>query len=282
MIRRVGALTAIRKNACCPWNRSSDTFIPVDPTPPNTFRFRNSTQRQQIRCFPAYQKMSQKGFGPNGTMLKLNFCYNDFDLYAVPQTPNHEKYQYVKSSCDLEEIKAKTVEEFKTDKDLEFFDGEKWVPLTNVKDIREWKGGMIRLDIRVPSIYDDVYEETVKAAKKKEDKSSAYHTDRSMKDVIRSLVLNCKLAGTVRSGIKPLYLKTGKVEISTKEWILKEADKDPNLQSIILRQAGALDHLVQCVHYDIVWKRLKDEDPKVDPESRHELQLGHLTRSFVV
>jgi hypothetical protein len=42
--------------------------------------------------------------------------------------------------------------------------------------------------------------------------------------------------------------------ISTKQWIIEQAEKDDFLASLLLSRPGALRHLVQCVHWDRVWK----------------------------
>lgn len=42
--------------------------------------------------------------------------------------------------------------------------------------------------------------------------------------------------------------------ISTKEWIIQQAEKDDFLASLLLSRPGALRHLVQCVHWDRLWK----------------------------
>lgn len=42
--------------------------------------------------------------------------------------------------------------------------------------------------------------------------------------------------------------------ISTKQWIIEHAGKDEFLASLLMSRPGALKHLVQCIHWDVVWK----------------------------
>ena len=102
-----------------------------------------------------------------------------------------------------------------------------------------------------------------------------------MEDTINELVELLKENGYVRSDIKALTMKetsTNK-EIPTKDWVLQAADKDPTVESVLLGHVGALDHIVQCLHYDMVWKAKattvdddlmdKDDDDDDDDEEEH-------------
>jgi hypothetical protein len=42
--------------------------------------------------------------------------------------------------------------------------------------------------------------------------------------------------------------------ISTKQWIVKQAENDEFLASLLLSRPGALRHLVQCIHWDLARK----------------------------
>lgn len=242
-------------------------------------------QQQQIRWFVAKVKYNLKGFGPKGNMLKICFCYNEHDLYSLPKTPNHEQYQYTKSRCLLSEIKERTMDEFETCDDLEYYNGTEWLPLTNEKDIASWKGGMKVLHIRVPSRWDEfIHEDDYKNPFEDEmDDPRNIHGPYNMKQVVDALILTCKLSDMTRSKVRPYHMQlSNKKEISTKQWLLNEAENDQLLKSIILREAGTLDHIVQCLHFDFTWRKLKDVDPKVDPSNLNQVQYGSITRSFTV
>ena len=42
--------------------------------------------------------------------------------------------------------------------------------------------------------------------------------------------------------------------ISTKQWIIEQTGKDDFLASLLMSRPGTLKHLVQCLHWDRVWK----------------------------
>ena len=74
--------------------------------------------------------------------------------------------------------------------------------------------------------------------------------------MIRSLLKQLKENGYIRSKIKPMSLHNiqSKDEILTKVWVLRECNKSDKLRSTILRNANAFNHIVQCLHYDFLWK----------------------------
>ena len=53
---------------------------------------------------------------------------------------------------------------------------------------------------------------------------------------------------------------------STKEIVLDIASKDKLLQSKLLNKIGALDHIVECLHYDFVWNSSKDSTSDDDDD----------------
>ena len=86
-----------------------------------------------------------------------------------------------------------------------------------------------------------------------------------MEDTIHELIDILKENGYERSDIKAMTMKETKTnkEIATKDWVLQQADKDPVVESVLLGYVGALEHIVQCLHYDMVWNARKPdvEDP---------------------
>lgn len=240
---------------------------------------------QQNRWLAAKVKYNMKGFGPNGNMLKICFCYSEHDLYATPKTPNHEQYQYTKSRCFLSEIKEKTKEEFETCDDLEFFNGTEWQPLTKEKEIASFKGGEKVLNIRVPSRWDEFLHDYDTENPDDNEIVDPRNKDGSykMNEVVRALILVCKLNDMTRSRVKPYHLQySDQKEILTKQWVLDEAQNDALLRSILLRKPGTLDHIVECLHFDFTWRKLKDVDPKVNPSKENQVQYGNISRSYMM
>jgi hypothetical protein len=84
--------------------------------------------------------------------------------------------------------------------------------------------------------------------------------ERSLERVIRFLVNKLQITGYARSNIKMFTVVRNSDEISTKQWVLLESMRHSNtslLRSALLGNAGALNHIVQCLHYDFLWKNVK-------------------------
>ena len=112
---------------------------------------------------------------------------------------------------------------------------------------------------------DDIHKlHTDRDTKKTDHTNTDYHTSRNRKNsperlmekMIRSLLKQLKENGYIRSKIKPMSLHNiqSKDEILTKVWVLRECNKSDTLRSTILRNAIAFIHIVQCLHYDFLWK----------------------------
>ena len=88
-----------------------------------------------------------------------------------------------------------------------------------------------------------------------------------MEGTIRELVNSLKTSGYERSDIKAFTMKEKSTikEILTKDWVLKQAEEDQSVESVLLGYVGALDHIVQCLHYDMVWKTNMNDDNN-DPD----------------
>jgi hypothetical protein len=77
-----------------------------------------------------------------------------------------------------------------------------------------------------------------------------------MEQMIRSLQQKLNEQGYKRSKIKTmiLYNIRNNDEIFTKEWVQRECHTSAQLRSIILGSTNAFNHIVQCLHYDFLWK----------------------------
>jgi hypothetical protein len=214
---------------------------------------------------------------------------------------------FTKAKYDMKDIKTKVEEMFDTSKDLEFYDGKNWKPLKDLNAISKYKGGKEPLKVRVPEHYD---EETLDEEedydnddrygrggnKKKnqfDDDDDDYNPDEDddvlddedmygqmrntkasvMEDTINELVSDLKEEGYERSDIKPYTMKllSNGHEVSTKDWVLKQADKNPTYESVLLGHVGALEHIVQCLHYDMVWKTTDETNiDNIDDEKNND------------
>jgi hypothetical protein len=80
-----------------------------------------------------------------------------------------------------------------------------------------------------------------------------------MEKLIRSLLKHLREDRYVRSKIKPSTLHNidTQDEVFTKEWVLRQCNTSDQLRAAILGNANAVNHIVQCLHYDFLWKDVK-------------------------
>ena len=181
---------------------------------------------------------------------------------------------HAKAKFDLKDIREKVEEAFGSSKELEYYDDgvEEWKPLKDLNALQKFKGMKQALPVRVPSMYDEGANEEEYDPDEEEygndDEEDLYGggegtRKNKMESNIRELVVILKDTGYVRSDGKQFTLKStaDNSEISTKEWVLSQVQDDDSLESLLLGNVGALDHIVQCLHYDMVWKN-EDADDK--------------------
>lgn len=80
-----------------------------------------------------------------------------------------------------------------------------------------------------------------------------------MERTIRELQNQLRQRGYVRSNTSAMTLHNTQSndEIVTKQWVLQECKTSTGLRSAVLESANALSHIVQCLHYDFLWKGKK-------------------------
>jgi hypothetical protein len=222
------------------------------------------------------------GGNSGGNQVKLQICHSDYDIDPEPEDYDDEDEDmlFTKARFDMKDIQKKVEEVFDSSKNLEYYENNAWKPLRDLGNLQKYKGGKVPLKVRVPELYDDQKmdgddEDDDEGYKYNEgdDDEDDYSYDRDaeddfgggsrtsvMEDTIVDLVSTLKALGFERSDVKPLTLRQGGKEVATKEWVLQQAEKNPSLETVLLGHVGALDHVVQCLHYDMVWK-VPQEDP---------------------
>jgi hypothetical protein len=181
--------------------------------------------------------------------VKLQICHNETDLILDP-----DDLFFTNSKFDVEHIKRAVEEVFDTSKEIEYFEDQTWKPLRDLTDILEYRGGRIPLKIRVPECYD----ETPLPEGYMDDPVNLDETDEEegyWGDMIQALIKDLKASGYYRSDVKRDSMENAEHEIRTVDWVLQRAAENPKLQSMLLGNVGALDHLVEYLNYDFVWKR---------------------------
>jgi hypothetical protein len=247
----------------------------------------------------------QQAVKKNDGMLRLQMCWTPYDLEAMEpdgdqDVDDEDEYMFVKAKFDLKDIKAKAKEMFESSKDLEYHDGEDWQPLTNVQDLAKYRGSTEPVPIRVPEVYDedgynyeDDEDEDNEAYNDQDDDDNDYryapaisNAASTMKSTIFALVARLQAQGYTRcpdgTPLTLFHAATGK-KISTATWILSQAMEnsdsvatveeevdgtlDPEaLETLLLGHVGALQHMAQCLDYDLVWQPRRpvvdhDDDP---------------------
>ena len=99
----------------------------------------------------------------------------------------------------------------------------------------------------------------------KNDTTTLQNNDRNtpeyrIEQLIRTLQKKLKEKGYTRSTIKmmTMYHIQNRDEISTREWVLQECETStPLLRAIIIGRTNAVHHIVQCLHYDFLWRDIK-------------------------
>lgn len=216
-------------------------------------------QQQQHRTMSTKKKQQKQDdviIGNKKTVdnsILLQLCHSEVDLTLLP----HDLF-YTRAKFTLSDIQDKVREVFDTYYNMEYYENYTWKPLRTLYDIEQYKGGKIPCKIRIPDVYDDTplpegYLDDVTDVNDYE--KQVYNTDTYIGTTIKELVDIIKLDGYQRSNMKQLTLqhKQDKIEINTKQWVLQYADNHPPIQSMILRNVGALDHIVEMIHYDFVW-----------------------------
>jgi hypothetical protein len=179
-------------------------------------------------------------------VVTLQMCHCENDLVIEP-----DDLFFTKAKFALGDIKDKCEEIFETSDTMEYFEEATWKPLRTLKDIEKYKGGKIPLKIRIPDCYDDTplppgYLNDIVSD---EEEDNGY-----IGDTIKGLVAALKVSGYTRSNIKQFTVENAHHDILTRDWLLERAEHDQKLKSILLGYVGALDHIVEFLHVDFVWK----------------------------
>ena len=200
------------------------------------------------------KKKKKPNFDPDvQNCITLQFCHNEYDLILEP-----DDLFFIHSRFDVDHIKEKAMEEYDTSEGLEYLEDQTWKPLRDLKDILKYRGGKKPLKLRVPEYYDDTplpegyVDDPAEQNDTQEDQGY-------MGDMIKGLVSALKLSGYSRSDVKQNTMRNSNGEIATVDWILQRAEEDRKLKSMLLGNAGALEHLVEYLHYDFVWKRFEKQ-----------------------
>jgi hypothetical protein len=195
----------------------------------------------------------KKEEGDGTETIHIKFCYSKYDVEEVtsfdPDMPD-----IVTAKCNLQDIRKEAAEWFDGSTNLEYYVGSEWKPLDNLQDLESFKRSNMPIHIRDPTTFhDEDYDGDG-------NDNNADEND-EMQETIERLVGTLKGSGHVRVSNDTLKVGNSSHEtVPTREWVLAQAASDTALRDLLLSHVCGLDHIVQCLHFDILWEADNSEE----------------------
>jgi len=209
----------------------------------------------------------------NDKKLTLKLCFTPDDLDPENDDEDDEdELLTIQGNDNLQQIRRKVAKalgwELEECEELEFYDEkeEEWKEITNASQLVAAAGNSKKpLNIRMPDAFDELDDDEGLHFGDDSDDDDAFKYDDDVGDddndlgfsnKIRELVTDLKTEGWSRPSNETGNLEKaegGESGKSCKGWVLERAQTDQELQSLLLSQPGALDHIVQCLGYEFVW-----------------------------
>jgi hypothetical protein len=205
--------------------------------------------------------------------------YTEEDIESLAGSDD-EQAMYVRCNFKMKAIHKEVIEVYGTAKNLEIYDftRSKWLPFVSLTEWSEYSGSAEPMYLRIPKLYDDTpvdekYSSPSRSIDPRSIKPSSNampgQTDEEEKDIydilkstrpliladtIRGLVRKLKMAGYKRSStVTAQTMRNARGEVVTREWILQQGERNRHVAAVLLGHIGALDHIVECLHYNCVW-----------------------------
>lgn len=199
--------------------------------------------------------------------IKLQICHNEYDTFVIePEEADRLFYTIAKFTVEsIQEKLNEAYEDYNEKNIIEYYESEEstWKPLIHINDVLKYRGGKIPFKIRLPNYYDDspLPPEYLQNLNAKKYGASVEAYQLSLIGIsVRAMILLMKHDGYERSDIKQHVLvntNRGDEEILTRDYILNRANNDPDLQSILLNHINGLQHMIEFIHYDFVWNKIR-------------------------
>ena len=209
--------------------------------------------------------------------IKLQICHNEYDAFVI-EPDKDDRLFYTHAKFTVKDIQTKLNEvydDYNEKNIIEYYEADDatWKPLIHINDVLKYRGGKIPFKIRLPQYYDDTPLPTnylnhvtdqnhspadLNFIPRYNDQREAYQVN-LIGISIKTMILVMKHEGYERSDIKQHVLvhPTHHGEILTRDYILRRAQEDPGLQSLLLNHVHALEHMIEFIHYDFVWKKVR-------------------------
>jgi hypothetical protein len=225
------------------------------------------------------------GGNKNKTTTKLfQPIWHSSDMKFVADDDDSESFK------DLNDLQKKCNEYYGWEKkDLEMLDNnDNWKKLTN-DELKKFNGKIVK--VRDKEIYSEEEEEDYDSDEDydyDDDDEYGYNPDDDdddykdgevvskkkappMRECIGKLIAELKFNGYERVvDAKALQKGSTGETILTKEYILKKASDDEELLSLLVDNIGAIDHVIQWIHFDSVWNNVKIEEEKDGDDEKDE------------
>jgi hypothetical protein len=204
-------------------------------------------------------------------IIKLQICHNEYDTFVI-EPDETDRLFYTRAKFTVKDIQDKLNEvydDYNEKNIIEYYDSDvsTWKPLIHINDVLKYRGGKIPFKIRLPQYYDETplppnYFYNVIGNDKEDVLHYTNNSDSYRISLIglsvKAMIILMKHEGYERSDIKQYVLvhTNGDHEIPTRDYILKRANQDAELQSILLNHVNALQHMIEFIHYDFVWNKV--------------------------
>ena len=225
------------------------------------------------------------GNNKNKTTTKLfQPIWHPSDMKFVADDDDSESFK------DLNDLQKKCNDYYGWEKkDLEMMDNnDNWKKLTT-DELKKFHGKIVK--VRDKEIYSEIEEEEDYDSDEDydydDDDEYGYNPDDDddykdgevvskkkappMRECISKLIAELKFNGYERVvDAKALQKGSTGETILTKEYILKKASDDEELLSLLVDNIGAIDHVIECMHFDSVWNNVKIEEEKDGDDEKDE------------
>jgi hypothetical protein len=242
---------------------------------PTTSMQRASNLLNNLQPITQMRFFSKKGgsFKNKQNKLALQVCYGPHDVEMDPDpdeliTGVHNNMKDIKKHVaenvgwDVEDIDV-----------MEYYENGEWKELKNPSQIE----GKKQVAIRIPELFEEYGTDEQGDDEEYEDYNENDMDDEDfdrfdreeLYDTIKGFVEVLKQDGFAPDPSVAGRLQSMTAEsISTKEWILKRAEEDKDLQKILLSKPGALKHIVECLEeYAFLWTDKEGEKESADEPS---------------
>lgn len=221
---------------------------------------------------------------------------------------DNEAGQNLTCEFNLEDISKQAEAQFGSSKDLQYYStagsGE-WKPLDNLEELRAFQTAGQTIPIRVPEMYYDMDDEN------ENEGAPLSETTTKMEEMIVALVARLKSDGFQRVSddsirgpnhdkidssssrsneddddkndetMEDASTSTSTLTTtvwSTRDWVLAQAAAqaahgDPSLRDLLLSHVHALEHMAECLHYDLLWNNNNDDsdDDEINDNDNDEI-----------